>query len=45
MSTIERGTVKSAPVSEILLNGSGVIIFIPLLLILVVGLTGLTAFR
>ena len=36
---------KSGPLSEILFLGSGIIIFVPLLLILAAALTGLTAFR
>jgi hypothetical protein len=42
---IHRGATKSGLVSEILLVGSGMIIFVPLLLILVVALTRLAAFR
>jgi hypothetical protein len=36
---------KSSLISEILLTGSGMIMFVPLLLVLIVALTGLTAFR
>jgi len=36
---------KSSLVSEILLTGSGMVMFVPLLLVLIVALTGLTAFR
>jgi hypothetical protein len=36
---------KSSLMSELLLTGSGMIMFVPLLLVLIVALTGLTAFR
>ena len=42
---IQHDETKSTLVSEILLAGSGMIIFVPLLLILAVALTGSTAFR
>jgi len=37
--------MKSGPLGEILVLGSGVIIFVPLLLMLVVALTGMDVLR
>lgn len=42
---VHRGETRSGLLSEILFLGSGVIIFVPLLLLLVAALTELTAFR
>jgi hypothetical protein len=42
---VHRGETRSSLLSEILFLGSGVIIFVPLLLLLVAALTELTAFR
>jgi len=40
-----RGATKSSPLSEILFLGSGMVIFLPLLLILGIALAGITEFR
>jgi hypothetical protein len=42
---IHRGETRCGLLSEILFLGSGVVIFVPLLLLLVAALTELTAFR
>ncbi len=42
---VHRGATKSGAVSEIVLTGSGMIMFIPLLLILIASLAGFDAFR
>jgi hypothetical protein len=40
-----RDATKPGPLSEVLFLSSGVIIFLPLLLVLIVALTGLPVFR
>jgi hypothetical protein len=42
---VHRGETRSGPLSQILFLGSGVLIFVPLLLLLVAALAELTAFR
>jgi hypothetical protein len=42
---VHHGATKAGLLGEILVAGSGMVIFIPLLLILVVALTGSAAFR